>query len=65
MGKGRRQIPKGTFRLLIKSKTVNKDKLYPIYIEYNWNYKVIRKSTDIKCQVDDWNPNGNLGRGEL
>lgn len=65
MGKGRRQIPKGTFRLLIKSKTVNKDKLYPIYIEYNWNYKVIRKSTDIKCKVDDWNPNGNLGRGEL
>lgn len=51
MGRAKRQIPKGTFRLLTKSKEINKDKLYPIYIEYNWNGIVIRKSTDIKCKA--------------
>lgn len=65
MGRVKRQIPKGTFRLLTKSKEIDKGKLYPIYMEYNWNGNVIRKSTDIKCKVSDWNTDANLGRGEL
>ena len=64
MGRHKRQIPKGKFRLKTDGKHQS-DKLYQVVIEYTWNTNVIRKATDVKARIADWNPKGNMGRGEL
>ncbi len=64
MGRQKRDIPKGRFRVRI-DKSDKLDKLYPIYIEYNYNGKACRKATGIQCKKSDWNSSGNAGRGEL
>lgn len=64
MGRVKRQVPKGKYRLRT-STPVQTNKRYPVYLEYTWNNSIIRKAADIKCKVADWNAKGNLGRGEL
>ena len=64
MGRTKRQVPKGKYRLITKTQKQT-DKLYPVYLEYTWNGSIIRKITDVKCKIADWNTKGNLGRGEL
>lgn len=64
MGRAKRTVPKGKLRL----RTIGKhqsNKPYQINIEYSWNGTVIRKATDVKALIADWNPKGNMGRGEL
>lgn len=64
MGRQKRSVPKGRLRMIAPKDAVP-TKVYTIYYEYVWNTKPIRKSTDIKCAIRDWNPKGNFGRGEL
>lgn len=64
MGRQKRQVPTGRLRLKVLS-PFSKDKLYTVNLEYSWNGKVVRKSTDVRCRADDWNPKGNFGKGEL
>ncbi len=44
---------------------VDKEKAYPIELEYTWNRQIIRKTTNVFVKVADWNQNGNQGRGEI
>ena len=46
-------------------KVVDKEKAYPVELEYTWNRQVIRKTTNVFVKVADWNQNGNQGRGEI
>lgn len=64
MGRQKREIPKGKFRLRVNG-TPQSDKAYQVNIEYTWNTTIIRKATDVKVRFADWNPRGNMGRGEL
>ena len=64
MGRQKRSVPKGRLRM-VAPKDANPTKKYTIYYEYIWNTKPIRKSTDVKCTVGDWNPKGNSNIGEL
>ena len=64
MGRPKRQYPLGKYRLRTP-KTVDKEKAYPVELEYTWNRQVIRKTTNVFVKVADWNPNGNQGRGAL
>lgn len=64
MGRPKRTFPLGKCRLRSPRKP-DKDKAYPIDLQYTWCAEVIRKSTNIFVKVDDWNPNGNQGRGEI
>lgn len=63
MGRAKREVPKGKFRLRVIGKP-QRNKLYQINIEYTWNGKTIRKATGITARDDDWNPKANH-RGEL
>ena len=47
------------------SKDAEKDKTYPVELEYTWNRQIIRKTTNVFVKVADWNQNGNQGRGEI
>jgi integrase len=64
MGRPKRQYPLGCFRHRVPA-SPDPNKTYPIVLEYTWNRKVIRKTTNILAKVSDWNQNGNQGRGEL
>ncbi len=64
MGRPKRLYPLGKYRLRTP-KEVDKEKAYPIELEYTWNRQIIRKTTNIFVKVADWNQNGNLGRGEI
>ena len=64
MAKTKRNFPTGKF-FLKYSKNYSNDTLYPIYIQYTWNRNVLKKTTEIKCRVCDWNEKGFNGRGEL
>ena len=64
MGRSKRNVPKGKYRLRVGKKPQS-NRLYQIYLEYTWNGEVIRKATDVKARNADWNPKGNMGRGEL
>lgn len=64
MGRPKRQYPLGKFRLRTP-KVVDKEKAYPVELEYTWNRQVIRKTTNVFVKVADWNQNGNQGRGEI
>ena len=64
MGRPKRQYPLGKYRLRTP-KEVDKEKAYPVELEYTWNRQVIRKTTNVFVKVADWNPNGNQGRGAL
>ena len=64
MGRPKRLYPLGKYRLRTP-KVVEKDKTYPIELEYTWNRQVIRKTTNVFAKASDWNQKGNQGRGEL
>ena len=51
----------GKYRLRTP-KVVDKEKAYPVELEYTWNRLVIRKTTNVFVKVADWNQNGNQGR---
>ena len=64
MGRPKRLYPLGKFRLRTP-KVVDKEKAYPVELEYTWNRQIIRKTTNVFVKVADWNQNGNQGRGEI
>ena len=64
MGRPKRLYPLGKYRLRTP-KVVDKEKAYPVELEYTWNRPVIRKTTNVFVKVADWNQNGNQGRGEI
>ena len=65
MGRHRREAPSGKLRLLYPKSNPDKHKLYTIYYEYTWLKDTIQKSTQVKARIDDWNKDGNRGKGEL
>lgn len=64
MGRPKRLYPLGKYRLRTP-KVIDKEKAYPIELEYTWNRQRIRKTTNVFVKVADWNQNGNQGRGEI
>ncbi len=64
MGRPKRQYPLGKYRLRAP-KDAEKDKTYPVELEYTQNRQVIRKTTNVFVKVADWNQNGNQGRGGI
>ena len=64
MAKSKRNFPTGKF-FLKYPKGYSNEALYPIYIQYTWNRNVLKKTTEIKCRISDWNQKGFNGRGEL
>lgn len=64
MGRPKRNYPLGRYRLRT-TRTINKDKAYPIELEYTWGKMTFRKNTNVHAKVCDWNPEGNRGRGEI
>lgn len=60
MGRVRGEVPRGKFRLRVVGKPLP-EKFYQVNIEYTWNATIIRKATDVKSRIADWNPKGNLG----
>ena len=64
MGRPKRLYPLGKYRLRTP-KVVDKEKAYPVELEYTWNRQVIRKTTNVFVKVADWNQNGSQGRGEI
>ena len=64
MGRPKRLYPLGKYRLRVP-KDAEKDKAYPVELEYTWNRQIIRKTTNVFVKVAAWNQNGNQGRGEI
>ena len=64
MGRPKRLFPLGKYRLRMP-KDPDKDKAYPVELEYTWNRQIIRKTTNIFVKPSDWNQNGDKGRGEI
>ena len=64
MGRTKRLYPLGKYRLRTP-KNPDKNKAYPVDIEYTWNRKVIRRTTNIFVKIADWNQNLHAGRGGL
>ena len=63
MGRPKRLYPLGKYRLRTPKES-DKNKAYPIELEYTWNRQIIRKTTNVFVKETDWNQNGNQGRGE-
>ena len=62
MGKKARLFPTGTLKLHTPQK-VDKSKLYPIYLHYNWHCDKVTRQTGYSARVDDWDEqNGKLRR---
>lgn len=64
MGRPKRLYPLGKYRLRTP-KEVDKNRAYPVELEYTWNRQIIRKTTNIMVREADWNQNGDKGRGEI
>lgn len=64
MGRPKRLYPLGKYRLRTPKES-DKNKAYPIELEYTWNRQIIRKTTNVFVKETDWNQNGNQGRGEI
>lgn len=64
MGRPKRQYPLGKYRLRA-SRSPETAGQYAVDLEYTWNRKVIRKAMNITVTPQQWNQNGNQGRGEL
>lgn len=62
MGRTKRLYPQGKFRLRLP-KDPDKAKAYPVDIEYTWERKIIRKTTNVFVKIADWNQNLHSGRG--
>ena len=64
MGRPKRLYPLGKYRIRIR-KGADKEKTYPIELEYTWGEETIRRTTNIFVKANDWNSKGNQGRGEI
>lgn len=64
MGRPKRLYPLGKYRIRIR-KSDDKEKTYPIELEYTWGEDTARRTTNIRVKTSDWNPKGNQGRGEI
>lgn len=64
MGRTKRQYPLGKYRLRLP-RVPESDKAYAVDLEYSWNRQIYRKSTNIMVSMEDWNQDGNRGRGEV
>lgn len=64
MGRQKKPFPLGRFRLRYP-KNYDKSKVYPIEIVYIFGGRTIKRNMNISVTVDDWNPKGNNGRGEI
>lgn len=63
MGNTRTLIPKGKYYLRSISKSSD---IKSIYIRYVFNRtSIVRPVANYQCREADWNPNGNMGRGEV
>lgn len=62
MGRTKRLYPLGRYRLRVP-KNPEKSKAYPVDIEYTWNRKVLRRTTNVFVKMTDWNQNLHAGRG--
>ncbi len=54
MGRPKRLYSLGKYRFRTP-KVVDKEKAYPVELEYTWNGQVIRKTTNVFVKVADWN----------
>lgn len=63
MGRPKRLYPNGKYRLRIRGGKVEKDKKYPLALEYTWNRQIVRKAMNITVGAEDWSPSANQGRG--
>lgn len=52
MGRPKRLYPLGKYRLRTP-KEVDKDKAYPVELEYTWNRQIMRKTTNVFVKVAD------------
>ena len=50
MGRPKRLYPLGKYRLRTP-KVIDKEKAYPIELEYTWNRQIIRKTTNVFVKV--------------
>ena len=64
-GKTEKTISVGQIPPCVLRKEADKEKAYPVELEYTWNRQIIRKTTNVFVKVADWNQNGNQGRGEI
>ena len=64
MGRPKRLYPLGKFRLRVP-KQPERDKAYPVELEYTWNRQILRRTTNVFVKVGDWNQAGNNGRGVI
>ena len=64
MGRPKRLYPLGKYRIRIRN-GADKEKTYPIELEYTWGLDTVRRTTNIHVKASDWNPKGNQGRGEI
>lgn len=53
MGRPKRLYPLGKYRLRTP-KEVDKDKAYPVELEYTWNRQIMRKTTNVFVKVADY-----------
>lgn len=52
MGRPKRLYPLGKYRFRTP-KEVDKEKAYPVELEYTWNRQIIRKTTNVFAKVAD------------
>ena len=64
MGRQKRPFPLGHF-IIKRPKNFDKNKAYPICIEYAFSGKPIKRPMGINVPLSEWNPDGNQGRGEI
>lgn len=64
MGRPKRLYPLGKFRLRVP-KQPERDKAYPVELEYTWNRQILRRTTNVFVKVGDWNQAGDNGRGVI
>lgn len=64
MGRPKRLYPLGKYRIRIRN-GADKEKTYPIELEYTWGLDTVRRTTNIHVKASDWNPKENQGRGEI
>ena len=64
MGRPKRLYPLGKFRLRVP-KQPERDKAYPVELEYTWNRQILGRTTNVFVKVGDRNQAGNNGRGVI
>ncbi|MBQ8096932.1 MAG: recombinase, partial [Prevotella sp.] len=62
MGRPKRLDPLGKFRLRVP-KQPERDKAYPVELEYTWNRNILRRTTNVFVKLVVWNKAGINGRG--